>query len=59
MDNQKKELLTIESISAKDPEIGRFLWMLEAVRGRLKRDLSEIDEQWLDWEPTRPPENSA
>ncbi len=46
-----KELLTIEIMPARKPEIGRFLWMLEAARGRLKRTLNGIDEQWLDWEP--------
>ncbi len=51
MNEQKKELLTIKIMPARDPEIGRFLWMLEAVREQLKHDLSEIDEQWLDWEP--------
>ena len=51
MRESKKELLTVGTIQAGEPEIGRFLWLLEAARRQLKRTLNEIDEQWLDWEP--------
>ncbi|MCA9928300.1 MAG: DinB family protein [Anaerolineales bacterium] len=51
MRESKKELLTVGTIQAGEPEIGSFLWLLEAARRQLKRTLNEIDEQWLDWEP--------
>lgn len=51
MGNKKGEQLIIKSVVAKEVEIGRYLWMLEETRERLKHALSGIGDQWLDWEP--------
>jgi len=51
MSDKKVERLIIEGFKAKEAEIGRYLWMLEDVRGRLKEAVAGIDEQGLDWQP--------
>ena len=51
MGNKKVERLVIESFTAKEAEIGRYLWMMEDVRGRLKEAVEGIDDQGLDWQP--------
>ena len=44
-----KRLLAVTPLSGYEPEIGRWLWALEEVRGRLKRDLLDISPSVIDW----------
>ena len=44
-----KRQLAVTSLSGYEPEIGRWLWTLEEVRRRLKRDLLDISPSVLDW----------
>lgn len=51
MSDKKVERLIIEGFTAQEAEIGRYLWMLEDVRKRLKEAVAGIDQQGLDWQP--------
>lgn len=52
-----KSDLVVNALKARDPEIGRLLWMLDDSRQRTLRVVSELGDVDLDWAPT-PQENS-
>jgi uncharacterized damage-inducible protein DinB len=46
-----KRQLAVTSLAGYELEVGRWLWTLEEVRRRLKRDLSDVSALVLDWLP--------
>ncbi|MBZ0291739.1 MAG: DinB family protein [Anaerolineae bacterium] len=42
----------IEALPARDPEIGRWLWMIDDARRRTRRALDGLDERAVDWQKT-------
>ncbi len=54
MSQQKKgdmvEVLHTATLAGYEPEIGRWLWAMEAVRRRTLDIVKDLDEQTLDWE---------
>ncbi len=42
--------LQVEPLTARSPEIGRWLWALEEVRARTHRLIDRLDQRILDWE---------
>jgi len=51
MSPKDRNSLAIVPTSAGVPEIGRYLWMLEDIRGKTKRSLAGIAPAALDWAP--------
>lgn len=49
---QSRRQETIQPVTAADPQIGRWLWILEDTRARTKKVLDELtDPAILDWKP--------
>jgi hypothetical protein len=44
------EVLQVQPLSGYPDEIGRWLWMMEAVRSRTLRLVAGLDQATLDWE---------
>lgn len=51
MSRSDRESLAIVPTDAAVPEIGRYLWMLQDIRGKTKRSLVGIAPATLDWVP--------
>lgn len=51
MSDKAVKQLKVEALDGYDPVIGRWLWTLEATRGRLKEALDGISPADLDWTP--------
>jgi len=57
MDVLEKEQLVVYPVVAQEPEIGRWLWMLQDARQRTLKDLKGLTQQTIDWLP--PDEGSS
>lgn len=53
-----RRVLQVEALSGYPDEIGRWLWAMEAVRGKTLHVIQGLDQATLDWEGSDGRENS-
>ena len=51
MGEGKKPMMVVEALPRYEPEVGRFLWMLEETRRRTQECLEGVNAVVLDWTP--------
>jgi uncharacterized damage-inducible protein DinB len=47
----ERDIRTVDAVPECEPEIGGALWSLEEARKRTKRELDELQSEYLDWTP--------